>query len=742
MYAQNPPSNLWVDPLTSIAYWSSEGSKLISTVYPLRAKPKDKIIFDENEYVVLLDDSIAGTTSDTNYSFGYLEYGQEYTAGVFLSDNNKDSDTIYFTFTSEYLSPPLDLRLINHLEVTWDPPKFLIPEDPNFSQNDTNQRGSQIIQQRYHPNETYYNTNKSILRDSIPANLLGYVIYKFQDSVDYIEHPTTTWPQELSILDPGYYKISISAIYDLTPYGYAGKGESMLCGPVWCHFFWGISLPFYEDWSEGTFEENEWDHASCNNWIISEQEGNPAPSAVFSGSPNLSTYQCTLSSCYFIGGSRLKYNTWLEFDLKLNDIGCDSSETLTIATWDGSQTRYIDQIFNNGSHDYIHKEYVIWSRISEFSNSLLFIAEGENSSNIEGWYIDNIELTQECNPPLQFMPTYNENTGSVQLDWIPPYITGPHFMGYNDGSFENGLASTYGGDGLGQLFRLEDFQINTPFLLKKIRYFNDDYGNPEQKEKILILTGDGGTILSGPYFVENGPVGDWVVIDIEGLVVIADNFMVATININPEGPFIGVDDYSYNQTLFFGKPGEWTELGELGNYHFVGSHEFMAEYMDKKQYYSYSDSVRELPDGYNIFRSTDNSPYEQINSSLVTEDEYLDETLPEFGLMACYYITCVWEDCESGASNTECLFVPNDISTVEDESLNVWPVPANNELFMESDRKINSITIINSQGSVMIQKENIGAKRTRLNIAELTNGLFFIVIEMNDNIKLEKLIIN
>ncbi len=75
---------------------------------------------------------------------------------------------------------------------------------------------------------------------------------------------------------------------------------------------------------------------------------------------------------------------------------------------------------------------------------------------------------------------------------------------YNDGSFENGFASSDGGAGLATLFNMEDFpNVSYPFTITKMRYFNDDYGNPGQEELVYLLTGDGMEILSGPYSVEN-----------------------------------------------------------------------------------------------------------------------------------------------------------------------------------------------------------------------------------------------
>ena len=80
------------------------------------------------------------------------------------------------------------------------------------------------------------------------------------------------------------------------------------------------------------------------------------------------------------------------------------------------------------------------------------------------------------------------------------------------------------------------------------------------------------TLLAGPYVVP-GVEGDWIEIEIDPVEITSGGFLVATYNVLPGGPYIGVDDSNYNGSLFFGNAtGGWTELGEW-EYYFVGSHE-------------------------------------------------------------------------------------------------------------------------------------------------------------------------
>ncbi|MBE0639551.1 MAG: carboxypeptidase regulatory-like domain-containing protein [Bacteroidales bacterium] len=186
--------------------------------------------------------------------------------------------------------------------------------------------------------------------------------------------------------------------------------------------------------------------------------------------------------------------------------------------------------------------------------------------------IVNFNLSLALKPPYGLKAEIS-NIFDVNLTWNSPETGSEEWLYYHDGSFENALASETGMFGLAQLFTPEEY----PCQISKVRYFNDGFGAYQEHLRVYVLSGDGATILAGPYFVTNGPANDWVTVEVNPVTINSGNFMVATINSNPGGPLVAVDNSLYNGTLFYGSIGNFTELGNLG-YYYVGSHEAFVTY--------------------------------------------------------------------------------------------------------------------------------------------------------------------
>jgi len=268
----------------------------------------------------------------------------------------------------------------------------------------------------------------------------------------------------------------------------------------------------------------------------------------------------------------------------------------------------------------------------------------------------------------------------VYLNWCAPVTEVGEWSFYHDGSFEYSFSSIGGGSGLAQLFT----PTNNPCIIKKVRFLTSSAGSYSQPEEVYVLSGDGTTVLGGPYFV-NGVSDDWITIDIDNIQVNEGNFMIATYNILPGGPYISVDNSIYDSTLYYGNHiSGFTEMGVYG-YYYVGSHEVFVEYTNSKDsvilssikpqiavgdLYSdlslsntYSngllkkDSWRNLI-GYNVYRDGN-----QINSSIVTNLFYED-----LNLMASTYeyeVTAVYDEGESETSNVVVVTITQDTGSIE-----------------------------------------------------------------------------
>jgi len=182
-----------------------------------------------------------------------------------------------------------------------------------------------------------------------------------------------------------------------------------------------FNLPFMEDWEYHNFSHNFW-QISDNAWIVDVYEGNDGASAKFQGSSNQTNYSSTLTSNW-LDGSAVGNDT-LTFDLKLSDIAANGTEWLYIKVFDDTGYHTIDSISNNGSFDWTSYTYNITSATGSNNFKVVFDAEGTSSTNILGWYIDNIEVYRACEPPrrLEGNPAWEELQKNYfsYIEWDAP----------------------------------------------------------------------------------------------------------------------------------------------------------------------------------------------------------------------------------------------------------------------------------------------------------------------------------
>lgn len=256
-----------------------------------------------------------------------------------------------------------------------------------------------------------------------PINLLGYKLYRngaLHSYIPYLGNDTTFYSEILTYPYP--YTYQVSALYSLQPCGIPGANEeSSLEGPFEIYFQVFI-LPFTESWCTGSFDPNLWTADSC--WFIFGQEGNPEPAAGFQTNIVDTNYNHSLISfwinCWEHPGTVDPYidgDFFLEFDIKLVTPTSSGTELLRIDIADSLDWQNILTLDNsNGSYDWEHIVVNITEEVKGKTTRLAFVAEGEDASNINAWYIDNINLYRKCNPPQDFHWAVPDQV----LAWSPP----------------------------------------------------------------------------------------------------------------------------------------------------------------------------------------------------------------------------------------------------------------------------------------------------------------------------------
>jgi len=321
---------------------------------------------------------------------------------------------------------------------------------------------------------------------------------------------------------------------------------------------------------------------------------------------------------------------------------------LVYTTLDTS-TYYTDLSLDTGTY-----QYLVSSMYSEGESN----PTGPAEASISGTYLE---------PPHNLQ--YSLNGNNVNLNWLAPEDISEVWLYYHDNSFENSFASIDGGSGTAQLFTLS----SPPVTLHKIRFYTSNIQEWDQPMSIYVLTGDGNTVLGGPYHT-TGANDDWISIS-TSVEIYSSTFMIATYNDDPDGPYVGVDDSYFDATLFFGNHiSGFTELSQLVGHEYVGSHEALIEYASKQdlvQEWIRPANGSEALRGYNIYRDgTKINSYTWILTSF-TDKDVTNGTYN-------YSVTAVFDEGQSGQAG------PVQINV----SASGLPVPENLYGYISDDNKI------------------------------------------------------
>jgi len=401
-------------------------------------------------------------------------------------------------------------------------------------------------------------------------------------------------------------------------------------------------------------------------------------------------------------------------------------------------TFYLDLALNYGLYEYCVN--LVYEELAE---------------SCTGSCID-VEVTEDCAAP-EDLTAELEGTNLVHLLWdqyVPP---SGEWLSYNDGSFENGLCSTAGGAGLAQVFTPSEY----PVTVSEVRYYNDAYGAPAQENEVYVLTGDGATVLSGPFSVIGEPGDAWVTVDIDDVTLTSGTFMVYTANVLPNGPFVGVDDSFYDGSLFFGSPGAFTELGVYG-YYYVGSHEAYVTYGVSANVAANSILLSPASGGTGIELAVSNHasgevvrPADPSRSWIgyniykdgdlleaLWPDNFYDYTETQTGEI-CYTVTAEYSYCgESDPSNEACVDIPVGIDGIGGENvISLYPNPATDLVNVTSTQKMNRLTVINYVGQVVYNEDVHGSTRVELNTGSFKTGVYLVKIETENGVVNKRVVI-
>ncbi len=344
------------------------------------------------------------------------------------------------------------------------------------------------------------------------------------------------------------------------------------------------------------------------------------------------------------------------------------------------------------------------------------------------------------------------NNEKVSLYWIQP--DGSGWIIYNDDNFENSFASTDGGAGLAQLFTLPTY----PVTLEKITFYTSNYGNYNSAMQVYILSGNGTTVLQGPYNTA-GVSNSWVTWDVNDFTINEPTFMIATYNVNADGPYVGADESAYNGTLYFGNHTEgFTEMGEW-EYYYMGSHEALISinkgnvvYREiiKPETYTGVSEYQISESGKFITKETDsNNPLRSLSYYKIYRDgSYLGNSYQVFDIDILpgmgsynYYVTAYYTDGESGPSNTVTVYWNVGIEENDAGKVIAYPNPAGDVLFVEAIDNVYEYRLINKLGQVVAMNMP-GNKQFSIDVSDFSPGIYFLFMNTESYKTVKKIVID
>ncbi|MFA5471918.1 MAG: T9SS type A sorting domain-containing protein, partial [Acholeplasmataceae bacterium] len=596
----------------------------------------------------------------------------------------------------------------------------------------------------------------------VPANLLGYNLYRNDAVAAYIESPTTEYFD--MNLDPGTYMYDVTAVYDLEPYGYPGQtAESMKEGTVEIDVIYGYELPFMEDWNTGLFTTNQWTTQGAN-WRIAGQVGNPAPAAEFFYNPAQTDYALSLTSSWINGregdDNLIDGDIWLDFDLKLEDLNQTGDETLQVEVFNGSAWSTVVTYTAEGNTDWEMEHVKITSQAKNKVFRVRFTAKGTSSLDIYNWMIDNIHIYRQCAPPTELTATEESSPGnlSVILNWTAPGSTGPGVSGWlawDNGINDNAIGLTGGGTfSVAARFTPTQLAQYAGTSLTKIRMF--PYA-PGTTIVLKVWTGANASqlVLTQPLASYTSSVWNEIALNTAVPVTGATELWFGYTVTHGDGVFAAGCDEGPAVAGFGDKisldGSTWDDLSAISdisaNWNLQGFVETLdgvsiplQPISDNTVYEPVSASAltsvsypalpgaslplevsgsRELV-GYNVYRDGD-----MIGSTEETTYTDADQSVLTIGETFCYTVTAVYEDCESPMSEEACILV-TDVPVVATAAVSVYPNPSNSMVNIELTNNISQVVVYNYVGQVVFEQTITKAQTIQLNVRNYEAGAYLI----------------
>ena len=638
---------------------------------------------------------------------------------------------------------------------------------------------------------------ESILSPNAPAAgpvLLGYRIYRNNVLIDTIMNPNTFLFYDYN-LNPGTYSYGVAGLYNVSPFTPSPRA-SQPAGPVSVSVSCGYPLPFVEPWDQASFGYQQWTfEPSQPNWTINTAFGDPVPCADFSWEPVLHNYTRSLVSPTIDATAWTCADIFFDFDVKLVDHNATGNEKLDIDVLNNGNWVNKVELANNGSVDWTLKHIDI-SNVKGKAFKVRFRANGVNSVNILHWYVDNIHIYGECHAPQTLAGHQNQFT--TTLTWVAPTCGGggptPQWITWDDGTNTNSIGTGGATDfwiaghwDASQIVALDGGSITkinfwpasagtatyaamiwegptpaAPVATQPITtYVNDQWNtvtlntpHPIDVSKELWIGIDVNATGGYPAGVDAGPA-----VDGYGNMIYFNGAWATLISLNPSLDYnwdieayvepskkeagttstpvhFNIPNNPKGQTL--STSGKINTAGNTSSNHGSGRINPLSP-------------TGSLLMGYNIYRTPDNQTtgFFKVNPSVWSTLTYTDihPLTTEPTTTWKYFVTAVFKDslhqanilCEPSSDTIMITFPAVGINDLTNNTLSLYPNPANDVVNIVSTNDIKTIEVLNYIGQTIYSNKDVNLKTSQLNVSTFKAGVYFVKVTTVSGIKTTKI---
>jgi hypothetical protein len=474
---------------------------------------------------------------------------------------------------------------------------------------------------------------------------------------------------------------------------------------------------------------------------------------------------------------------WCDFDYKLVDRNMTGDEKLFVDVFFKGAWKNKAEFSNTGNKDWTPMHVDITAAKGK-AFKVRFRAEGANSADILHWYVDNVHIYAKCNPPVE-LDVAGIADKEVTLTWNEPICGAegpdPIWIHWDDGTNSTSIG-TGGAVEFDIAARWDAAQIVAldGGAVTKIAFYPASAGSASYK--IRVWQGADAATLLVDQAVPTVTLDDWNIIDVNSPVPIdISKELWIGVNVNASGgypagcdPGPAVD--GYGDMMYY--LGAWATLISLNpaldyNWNIQGyveaadDHATTNKVIPLVQNMNYKSggtvSASGLPSlntkkfnpaenaatdgrallGYNIYRSDDfRQTYHKLNNTMLTDTNYMDVT-PAYQDYY-YYVTSIFPSygsatCESDSSNVVPASVITGMDQLNGGRISIYPNPATDNVFVKSDFTITSIEVLNYIGQTVYTRQNVSEKTVKVNVANLTTGVYFVKVTTTEGIKTVKI---